>query len=678
MREDVPQTTSLGGVHVGSSTSFALRRRPARPGVTAVGRALVAALACGVAAAGVLSAAPAAVADTTAVPGSLSTASQASITLAVPVAPGLRPSAVRGRLVVQPTVQGSVSFSIGDRIVREVPARNTAGLSIPVRLADVGADQAVDLTMTFKPGGRCPAPVAPAPVAFRDLSLVYEGSETRPTSLDSFFPNYAPRVDVVIPANASDDVLAAGLAAVGALSARYGSDTVVQLTTTGGVLPRTGPGQRVVRIAAGPGEVGTEVSARFGLPTVTITGNGAALREAAAALGSPRLRLASGQTTEGLSETGSGADVGLSRTLADLGSDRIVLTGPGPVTTFVGLKQDSFGGPIDELTVKVRGTHTVVPEGLEAQLNTYLNGFLLDSRMLDDDPELTFDVTADAGLIGPDNGLEFTLSTSGTDCTSSTLPIEVHIEGTRSTVEAQRGTGRLTGFGEFPQVLGGELPIAIRVDGPERTAAAIDAAQIVTALQRASARTLDVELVSADELVDGSESGLLVGASSADADALEAPLRLDGMRLLDYAEADFQVGTDEPFAALEAVQSEGRHVLLLGGWSPEGTSPSALTRKAASYVGTRGWGSLSSDLLVAGGDSPPFTIDSNIVVPQEQRAEERRGFIWWLVGGVALLLLLLALQVFRTSRRDRRVRQLVDAQQRADATGYDDDGRPTG
>ena len=60
--------------------------------------------------------------------------------------------------------------------------------------------------------------------------------------------------------------------------------------------------------------------------------------------------------------------------------------------------------------------------------------------------------------------------------------------------------------------------------------------------------------------------------------------------------------------------------------------------------------------------------------------DERRSFIWWLVGGFVVLALLLGYQVWRTNRRDREVRQLVDAQVRADAPpkAFDDDDHDGG
>jgi len=612
--------------------------------------------------------------------GSLTTRTQSSVTLDVPVPIGATPVGVRGRLEVASGVTGRLQFAVGNRVVRDVAASSAPAFLVPVRAGDLDANNSLTIRLTYTETGRCPDPDAAADVVFSDLRLRYSGTPTTPGSLAAFFPAASSRVDVVVPSGASDEFLAAGLTAVAALSAKYDDTTPVALNPASAVLPRTDVTQRVVRIVPGSGPVSTKIVTRFGLTTLILTGSGSELAGAAQALGSEQLELATGGTSTGLTETLKVRDSTMQQTLADLGSSTIKLTGPGTTTQYVGVRQDAFGGPVDSLDVHVTGTHTALPDGTTAQLNTYLNGYLLDSQVLSGGPELSIDATADASLINSDNGLEFTLTTARSETCSGpeTLPIEVYFDAEKSSVTATRGTGMVSGFQTFPQVLGGELPVALRPGGPDRVTAAVDAAYLVSALQRAASAPLDVTLVDADEFLDGNLSGLLVGASESDATDLKAPLRLDGMRLVDYAEASFRVGTDQPYAAFQAISGSGRDVLMLGSWGPTGADLSTARRSAATYVATRGWNRLTDDLLVSAGQRRPFTISSNAVVPQEEVIDERRSFIWWLVGGFVVLALLLGYQVWRTNRRDREVRQLVDAQVRADAPprafdDYDDD-----
>ena len=225
-------------------------------------------------------------------------------------------------------------------------------------------------------------------------------------------------------------------------------------------------------------------------------------------------------------------------------------------------------------------------------------------------------------------------------------------------------------------MLAGQLPIAIRGAGESaRTESAIDASYLVASLQRAASAPLEIEMVDPDEFLASERSGLFVGADYADSVAFEAPLRLDGMRLLDYAEAEFQVGSEQPFAALETLRQNGRHVVMLGAWSPDdGSLPTTLTRAAVTEAAELGWSTLTDDLLVASEGVEPFTLSTNAVVPQEERVEEERSYAWWFVGGVAVLLVLLAVQLMATVRKDRRVRALVDAQEEHDRGLEDEPG----
>ncbi|MBS44038.1 MAG: hypothetical protein CMH83_12915 [Nocardioides sp.] len=634
-------------------------------------------------------------ADEAAVEATASLASTSSTTVSVPVADGITPTALRGRVVASDLLGGPLRFSVGGRTLKTVAAE-TGPVFLPVRASDVGDDGAIDLTMTYRPTERCPGGSGPADVALTNLTLVYTGDETAPRTVGTFFPDSSPRIDVSVPADASDDLLAAALTAVASLTARYGDATVVQLSVASRQLPRVGPGQRLIRLEPGTGDTSTDVAVRFGLPTLTLTGNGDGLRTAAQALGSDALTLASGPSSTGLSETLERRTEDLEVSFADLGLQRLTLVGPAEATATVGVAQDVFGGPVDGLTVHAEGTYTAVPDTTDVQLSTYVNGYLVDSQLLDpqaDGNTVTIDADVPADVITSDNGIEFRLSSTADvgACEADddgSVPVEVHLDGGASTVTATRGDGGQD-LSAYPQVLGGVLPVALRPTGEDRVDAAIDAAYLVHSLQAAAVAPLDVTLVDADSLVQGSSNGLLVGATPEDADTVGAPLRLDSMRLLDYAEAEFGVGSNQPFAALESVVDGDRHLLLLGTWTADGSAAPALPRALATQAATDGWGTLADDLLVVSPGTDPFSLSSAEVVPQEEVVEERTGFVWWLGAGIAVLLLLLLWQVARTARRDHQVKRLVDAQERADSDargsvtlageedpGHDDDGHP--
>lgn len=627
------------------------------------------------AAASLLAAPAAARADTTAVNTTLSAVGDTTSTLDVPVPPGVSVTSVDGILTLDLVLGGSVSLLVNGRTVATVPARAHQQVSLPLRPSDVSPSLSVELGVRYDiptdaAGCRVQQPVA---VVLRSLELNYTGTETQAVAVAGFFPAASPRIDVLVPNEADDDLLEAGLVAVAALSSLYPEGTPLSLTTGGVVLPRAGAGQRVVKLAPGDGAVQSSIETKFGLQTLTLTGSGDALVAAARALGSEQLVLADAAATQGLAATLDDRDAAPERSFEELGIDQVALSALGRSTASWVVAQDAFGGPVDSMRIRAFGTHSAVAAGVQAQLSTYLNGFLLDSQILEGDSELSIDATVPDSLVTADNELEFVLSAlpGEGEClrTSSQLPLEVFLDGQRSTIETRRGDGRLEGFDRYPQVLGGVLPVAIRSVGSARTDSAIDAALLVSALQRVAVAPLEVSLVDADDFIAEDLSGLLVGADYPDSVALQAPLRLSGTRSVDRAEARLEVGTDQPFATLEAVVPAGRHVLMLGAWTPSTeTDPAPLSRKAAAWVDDDGWAALTDDVLVAGVTGQPFTLSANAEVAAPERAEAatKKSFGGWFALGMAILLVLLVLQVAGAVRRDRK------------ATAVDGPGRPVG
>lgn len=610
-------------------------------------------------------------AETLTVPGSTSATVGATSTLDVAVPPGVTPTEVTGRLRLDDTIDGTVAFVVGGRLAARVPARAQAEVAIPVGRADVVGDRLrVEVRVDPKGQGDACATVSDVRATLDEVALEVDGAETAPTTLAQFLAPYATAVDVVVPADAGEPTLAAGLTAVAAISSRYPETTAVRLTTPDDVT-KARPGLRVVHLSPGTGTATSEITDDAGVATLTLGGGDDELLAAARGLGAAEaLGLADAARTEGLAATGGPGAVRDELTLGELGVDRAVLSGYGRVEQYVGIRQDAFGGPVGALRIDLEGTHTAVSDGARAQLDVYLNDRLVDSTQLDDDPALHREIEVPAADVQGDNGLVVVLSAvpprewcAGGD---RQLPMEVHLDTERTVVHADRGGARTTGFASFPQNLGGRLAVAVSDHATDPVAAAVDAGAVVAALQRRAARPLDVRMVPAADLRDGKTSGLLVGAGEDDSTALRAPLRLSEMRLLDYAEATFEVGTDQPYAALVAVRHRGRDVLMLGSWAPGGDG-AALERRAATYLAIEGWGALSANLLVQPAAGDPFTIDADAVVPQQERVDEQRSFAWWLVGGLAVLLALLGGRWLLARRRRREITEIVDAQVAADA-----------
>lgn len=579
---------------------------------------------------GPLAAAPPASAARADLVGNLDTRAQQTSTVLVPVPDGVRPRWVTGALTVGDDTSGTVLLLVDGAVAASVPAKPSQRVAVPVRRSDVRPDGTVELGVRFRPEGDRSGcrPAQPYDVRLADLTLLHQGAEAVDLDPAGFLPDAASRVDVVVPRAAPDDVLAAGLATVAALAARYPADVPVGLTTADVVLPRTGAGQRVLRISPGDGAPTTATAVRHGLPTATVTGSGEELR--GAAVGLVRVEAPPARPAAGAGGTAR-------RTLTDLGATGAdtTLTGYGRSVSALELRQDAFGGSVDRLDVDLTGTTSAAPAGTGARLDTYLDGRLLDSRPLAEGGPFRVAATIPGSRLGAGSELQVVLTAVPEDgCTAGDLPpLEVRIDP-----EASVLTGRLdpepeSGFAQFPQVLAGVLPVALRGDGPDRTAAATGAALLVASLQRAASHPLEVELVEPADLLDGDRSGLLVGATAEDSAAAGTALLPDP--------------DGAPGAALQAGDPDGLPLLVLGDLGPDSAG---LALRLAEQADRDGWETLTGDALVSDGgagrpvaDLDPSALPGVAAAPGADGTDagDQRSWARWLLGAAAALVLLL-------------------------------------
>jgi hypothetical protein len=601
-------------------------------------------------------------ADTTIVPGTISTAAQNTSSFAVHVPAGVEARAITGVLTMPEVVEGgSVVFRVNGAVRKTVPSALYQKVRIPVNPPDVIADGTIGLTMTTQ------GPVAPGAVCvpiggvatLRKLTLDYRGAEEAPTTVGDFFPASSAGVYVVIPADADSDMITAGLTAVAALSYRYDDDTPVQLALEVPPAETARASERVVALVTGrPGEVTTAVSTTAGIPMLSLTGTGDDLVAAARSRSSDTLGL-SGTDAENPSQEAKPRSTARTRSLEDLGIDSVALSGYGSTTEQLELRQDSFGVPVSSMDLHLEGSHTAFPDGSGARLDVRANGSLVGSAALGDEASFALDVHIASGKLRSVNDLELTLNAvaaDGSACTPPSIPpAEVDLDTDGSTVTAQHGTGLAKGFQLFPQVFEGTLPVALRGPGDRQAAAAINAAALIAELQRAAGSPLEIQLMEPDAFLADDRSGLIVGALNADSVSLDAPLELSSTRLLDREDSTVEFTSQDPYAALESIDRNNRLVLMLGSWAPGNkAAPAELPRKVIDAVAATGWGNLDGDLVIADEANPAFVAATRTLAAHQEVVTEK-SYAKWFGVVIAALLLLLALQVVVAIRRDRRV-----------------------
>ncbi|KQQ07417.1 hypothetical protein [Rathayibacter sp. Leaf296] len=597
--------------------------------------------------------------------------------LTLPIADGVTPTRVLGALEAQEPLTGSLAVVVSGRTVLTLDAATASTLDIPVGQADV-----VDgvLAIGFQLTGATGSTGALCEVQGRSLivsglGVVTEGIPAAPTTVGDFFADTVTAVAIVVPGGADDALRAAGLSAAGSLAVRYPSSgvaiTVAEDGATEGIADSDAAQHRIVRFEATDGDVVTSISDEGGTPVLTVSGASADLAAAGAALGSEYAGLASSATTTGLAQKviPSGS---LEHTLADFGADRVALGSGGTAVSYTTITQSAFGGPVSAIDLDLVGTHSAIPEGVTATANVYWNDFLIGSSVLGAETAVDMELSVPTGQLASSNGLSVRLSAvreSDGLCIGSadSVPIELFLDGAGSTVTGVRGESAAPGFGRFPQAFGGELAVAF---GESATGADAlrSAGDLVTALQRVQPDPLAVSVVGIDDFVGSDRSGLVVGAGTDEAEELRTPLRLAPFTAIESARLTYGVGTDAPYAALEAFTTDGRDVVLLGGWSPDGdpTASSALQASVAGWAAEEGWLALPGNLAVSGSTAAdPVAIDSNEITPQEEVKDDYSSYaIWFLVAAVVIGLLILLGWLARR-RRSRKVAAYVDAQERA-------------
>ena len=322
-----------------------------------------------------------------------------------------------------------------------------------------------------------------------------------------------------------------------------------------------------------------------------------------------------------------------------------MLTGYGATTQRVRLVQDVFATPVGSVSLRLRGAATAVAPGEQARVDVLVGDDLVGSTVLDGTGELDLTVDVPGRLLAPVVDLDIVLNATtadGTVCAAAGVPpLEVEIDAAASTVTATELDVERADFSLFPQLLGGVLPVAIRPQGEDPFSGAVEASRLVAALQRVAAAPFDVQLVRPETLVADDRSGLLVGATAADATALGAPAMLSAIRPTTTG-STLEVTSQDPYAVLQVVEQEDQFVLALGSWAPDDKpAPLTVVRSVVEFATNPGWESLRGDLVIADSSTPPAAAQSSGGQTTEESTEsedEDDSFpVLWLVVGLAVV-----------------------------------------
>ncbi len=609
--------------------------------------------------------------------------SGATSTISFLVPAGLEPLMYRAELLGIRDGEIEVS-SRGSTI--GVFAADAVEIAVPL---DAGLVQDGALTLEFSFAGvrgnwciaESTAEMSVDSVAVRDSALLLGGSAEMPESVAQFFGLGARSATVLVAEGDEQQLADAALNLVAAASLALGQDSAVRLVvgdaeaenaTTGGAAgePAAGaaapiPTHRVVSLVPGRGDVVTSIDrAESGAARLTLTGGPEELAAATKAFARSGIALASAAETVGLAAHSAPAAGATELSLAQLGIGRVSLEGYGKQEAYIGIAQGSFGRTLERIRVELVGTVSSTAETI-ATVQLLWNNTLVDSFVVDPaEPQISRSLELPAAALRSGNGLVVRLEavTANNECIDARLlpQVRLDLDTTRSTVTGVVGAPAVLGFNDFPQAFAGNAQLAF---GAQTTAEQLVAAgELVASLQRATPAPLSIETVTAQQLIEGSASGILVGATSEQTNLLRAPLRLAEARVVSDGGGELTVRVDQPFAALQAVRESGRSLLLLGSYPASGDEAAAVMSAAVGGLAGAGWWGLDGRVRVATPGAEPVLIDVNELVPQEEAKADFVPVAWIGIGAVLLLAAAGLLAAGVRARRKRAVRRQVEVE----------------
>lgn len=574
---------------------------------------------------------------------------------------GLVPTTFHGSLQGTPTTELRVKTP-----TRAVTVIDTSESSFEFSLkpGDVDAQGKLSLTFALPPGTWCTVDGreggANYVVTVSDGALEVTGEAALPSTVADFFGPGALEATVDIPVGTEAILGEAALNMVAGANAALGNSAPVALTVEGkkpaavedpGISASSSApafARRTVVLENGSDPVTTTITrGKGGIPTLTLNGSPDGLISAARAFGQLGIVLASAAETEGLSDHEESSDAisptSLHNTLSveQLGSPSVSLSGYGRQDAFIAVTQGAFNRPLESMTMNIVGA-TSVTDMTVGTVQFLWNDTLVDSFVLDpNEPQFDRTFTISGSNLHSGNYLVMRLQavSANNKCIDESLlpPVRVDVDTQDSTVKATNASSIITpSFQRFPQVFANKVELAF---GLEPTATQLSAAgQLIAALQRATPVPLSVTMVPVETLLSSRNPGILIGATSEQAQRLNAPVYFTDPRLINARDTEVVVGVDQPYAALQAVQHNNRSLLVLGANRGEdGGDTTEVIMTAVSSLPGVSWWQLEGDLRLATEGNNPILI--NTVATEDTSASGFSPEQW----GIGTALLILAL-----------------------------------
>ncbi|UNB56264.1 MULTISPECIES: cellulose biosynthesis cyclic di-GMP-binding regulatory protein BcsB [unclassified Mycolicibacterium] len=490
-------------------------------------------------------------------------------------------------------------------------------------------------------------------VVISDLTAVFAGNETAPTTIATFFPPVLQRLTIYAPTDAEDAEKQGVLTLASAVARMYRpqSTAITVVNQPRGASPPPAP-QFTRAIVVERGDAGLEViNAGTSDAFLKLTGRGDQLAEQASLVINQLQSLAQVPNAR-VSKAGS--DVGPESDEATFG--QLKLTGESSVLRTskftVGVDRSALGARVDGVQVHLLATHTPVADADSASVMVSVNGQAVYTAPLRDSGRVdaVFDVPGE--FLKQRVNFDFDLTFSPRQLCSPTIaPMTFELDP-RSTLTMRRGGQPLGGFGAVPSEFSPEFLVALDGSGPSQ----LDfASRVVANIARQTEAPLRPRVVNVKDAA-GASTGALIVANSATlrSTSLRPPIGGESsdvqVALRDELRADINGG----LASIQvfADQPRDRTVVLVtssGAWS--------LIEPLFGHIDQlpNGWSSLSGDVLAAGaeGTVTELAIGPEGIAPTTDQDGANSPPIWLAIGAGVLAAAVLGLGAALWWRRRR-------------------------
>ena len=334
-------------------------------------------------------------------------------------------------------------------------------------------------------------------------------------------------------------------------------------------------------------------------------------------------------------------------TFSSLGYSDEQVQGIGSLSINYTFSQADLGGAIQNLAVRLGGTHSPMISGATGYMTLSMNGTSFYNMPLNG---ANIDVYARVpnDLLQRDNTLsvDFQYSPSGGGCTIGSLPLQATIYKD-SYLEFKSGQTLPKGFDQFPQNFTNHFHVYL---SSLNLGNVQNAVALVQDLQQTTRTLLEPQLISSN-VTDSTDGLLYIGQSSLP----NSPITLQPFRLIDsHGNTVMTYRPNTTFAALEGYGS----TLMLAG--PQNLSTQLLTNG----LSATGWYGLTGDVVLESGEvATHLTLQGSglhVLLLSPSINELWQKYQYTILIGVLLILFIIIILLYpRLVRRKNSV--LVDS-----------------